>query len=311
MNRNILGFCVGIFICASLPLCAQTNVSGKAPKQGKDVLVSSGTSKNDYRIEVEKDGEGRPLKIKFKSPEGKVIKTSAYSTRQERLHIIVSPDAKYLMQTEETAGSTAVDTGVTAKIININATGQKVWEKNFPVDNSLDQDDEGAMPYFLKISEDGEKIVFFRTHEGSSAECCADLIVFDKYGNQISSASNIPSSMDGSPSDYEISHDGKILGAVVYVKGEKKTEKHLFFMDIPSGNMKTFKAEGEIADKEWGAGFTLSTFVDPKLPPPGKVFIGVGETYIGKHDVLRRWHGYLKIDEIPNDLSTLLNKTGK
>ena len=71
------------------------------------------------------------------------------------------------------------------------------------------------------------------------------------------------------------------------------------------------KAGKKNGGKKWGARFVLSKFIDPKFPSSGEVYIGIGETSIGKHKRLRSWGGFLKFSEIPEDLSILLEKGKK
>ncbi len=168
-------------------IASDTTPSGK--EAGKSVDISIGTLKKEYRIEMEKDSKEQELGIiKFKSPAGMVIKSLPYSTWKERRHIIISPSNNYLLQIEDRAEPEMINTKGSAdnkyiaKISRINATGEKAWEKEFKVDYSLDEETEGPMPYYLKISNDGRKIIFIKWIQKPDQRTWSEITVFDETG---------------------------------------------------------------------------------------------------------------------------------
>ena len=306
MKVRKISICLGLLFIFGIGNFAMAEA--KEGNKGQNNEVKKSTITKHMRIKFV-EGKG----FQFISKEKKVTKTLPYKTWKEKRHITISPNGKYLIKKDDVSKQIKSDgknikIEKMARISYVNAFGKTMWKKEFKVKAFLD-DLTDLMPYFIRISENGERILFVRTDKADydSSGFNIDLFVLDKYGTQISSAANIPFPQEG-PSDFEISRDGSIVAAILCIpdKNWDGCRRHLFFLDVETGKTKIVKAEGKNDRKEWGARFVLSKFINPKLPPSSEVYIGIGETYIGKHKRLRGWGGFLKFSEIPEDLSILL-----
>ncbi len=249
--------------------------------------------------------------FQFISNEKKVTKTLPYKTWKEKRHITISPNSKYLIKKDDVTKQIKSDGKniKIAKISYVNASGKTMWKKEFNVKAFLD-DLTDLMPYSIRISENGERILFVRTDKAyyDSSGFNVDLFVLDKYGTQISSAANIPFPQEG-PTDFEISRDGSIVAAILCIpdKNWDGCRRHLFFLDVETGKAKIVKAEGE----GWSAGFDVTRRIGIKTSSQGRVYTEIGETKNRGQKNWRSWGDFLRIDEIPKDLSTLFKRSKK
>lgn len=92
-----------------------------------------------------------------------------------------------------------------------------------------------------------------------------NLVVLDETGKEVSKAAY--SQMF---SGIEISPDGKMVGAEVYLQDGDTSLKHLFFLDVDTERTKTVRAEGA----DWMGGFVLSSG-GPLIP--GKILLWTEE----------------------------------
>ncbi|RKZ25431.1 hypothetical protein DRQ20_05185 [bacterium] len=105
--------------------------------------------------------------------------------------------------------------------------------------------------------------------------------------------------MEGTPFDFEISPDGKIVGAVVYpIKDGKSLGKYLFFLDVETGRTKLVKAEGKKGERKWSASFDLRE--NKKIGLNG-----------GWWDIKIAQSVETTFDELPSDLSVLFEQGEK
>lgn len=221
MNRHVFCFCIGAILCANTHLRAQQ--------------VYAGAPKKDYRIEVEKDKEGRMHKIYFKSPEGKVLKTLPakgwpYKTTQ------IPKNNKYVLHTpEEYMGSASEEKVAEQGYLNYtmslyDAKGDLKWGKKFKTYPRYEGIEGVEEPWDNGISDDGERVYVNYCDEKSSYT----LTVFDVAGKEIASVKH-NLLLQG----IEISPDGKLVGGETIKDGSK----HLFFFDAETGKTKLVKAE--------------------------------------------------------------------
>jgi len=288
--------------CFLLGMAIKAEVEGVKGEVIEDSATVEVNAEKGYKIQVSGEGaQGDEKEINFISPDGNMIKSIPYATWEDRARITISPDNHYLIE------SSVLSSGLKGKnprieISFVNAKAEKKWSKSFEIEYMLSQTDEDdQMPYFFKVSRDGSTIAFIRSRNTYEKDWWSDIVVFDTLGNKITSVSHVPPQMEGSSSDFEISPDGKIIGAIVFPQSEDRAKRgrHFFFLDVESGRTKVVKAEG----KGWAVDFALPYEMGTPL---GKIYIGWG---IYEDPENKKWlkggYKYLTFNEIPSDISNL------
>jgi hypothetical protein len=309
MRKILIVLMIGCFLLGWATKEEVEGVKEEAEKEvAKDTVADTLTQmqdkdENGYRIEVAEEklrGGENEEELRFISPEGNVVKAIPYVNWQDRARITVSPDSRYLIQSA-VLSSGSEEKNPEVEISFVDAKGEDRWSKSFEVEYMLSQTHEGdQMPYFFRVSKDGSAIAFIRSHDTYKKDWWSDIIVFDTLGNEIASVSHVPPQMEGSPSDFEISPDGKIIGAVVFPQSENESNigRHFFFLDVETGETKLVKAEGE----GWEVWFSLLTQFETEE--------GV-KSLPSKHVKIwwkikgKRGKTIISFDEIPLDISTL------
>lgn len=254
-------------------------------KAGKGVNTSTGTTKKDYRIEVEKDNEDHEVLVKFISPEGKTIKTispdKAITAKSGKSLIhqsgySESPDFSYAEYDREL----------------MNAKGEVKWHKSWKNYPEYGVDPEaGWSGWFEGIADNGERsYITYRSTEGAY-----NLVVLGENGEELARTS-YPEIISG----IEISPDGTIVGANVQVLSAGRRWKHLLFLEVSTGKTKLLRAE----DKNWGGGFILSSG-EPLIP--GKIII---EFWERNNPKIYPWI-YVEFDNLPDEIVKLVQIYGE
>ena len=276
MNRNTLWFCVAISLCSGMPLCAQQSTSEKVADKAK----------KDYRIEVEKDQNDVPQKIRFVSSDRKTIKTLSAD------RAMVSKNGRSLIWQDSTKTEPGSDYEEYERSF-MDASGKVRWKKkwkNHPRYGVNPED--GFSGWFEGIADNGERsFVTYRDTDDMYY-----LVVLNEAGKEIAKATNRELLFD-----IEISPDGKLVGAKTEIVLDERAAMHLFFLDVDTGRTKLLKAEGE----GWSAGFVLTS--SPTPPINGKVRLYWSSDRVG---INGRKRGYKDIafSGIPGNLSDLFYK---
>lgn len=313
-------------------------VTNFAMAQNNEVKKSTETKKNYIEI-VNWKKYGHKDEIKFISSSGNVVKTFKASEK------IKKQKDNWLLETEEIQ-DIKKDKGLviinkTKKIENYDSVARReMCKKQKGYSEICAGGRNSAYPgeYWDKeveiLNKKGEIIVKkqFRTYPGN------DLMTtkywenfFSKDGNHFliyykdekgrgnievyktSGEKRAHGIFERNITNIQLSPDGSIAGGEGLICKKKNSGciKHLFFLDVETGKTKIVKAEGKNDSKKWGAGFSMTRIIKSKTSSLGEVYIGIGETYIGKHNRLRSWGGFLKFKEIPDDLSSLFNRGKK
>lgn len=262
MNRNIIWFCATISLCSVVALCAQE--SNKTGKSRSEIATFQKESTKARLGNEEPKIEIKGREIHFSKSVMGTQKTLSYGDWREQRKIIISPNAKGLIKETETVGQlTGKGTPPapghnTVNLSYFNVLGEVVWNKEYPVDKSLDDTSEGEpMPYFTKISKNGSAILFVRTHGFPSPDWYADLMVFSTTGALLASVAHIPALLEGSPSDFELAPDGLLISAIIPMATGNGLEQHMFFLDIETGRTKIVKIQSNERNNEWGVSSDL------------------------------------------------------
>lgn len=269
MNRNIVFFCITVSVAFVSNVNANQNQttrisntdtetaqpqSGIAPFPTEKML-----GKEDPKIEI----KGR--EIHFSKGVMGTQKTLSYGDWREQRKIVISPNAKSLIKETETThqltdkeARLAAPGRNTVNLSYFNVFGEKVWDKEYPVEKSLEDTSEGEpMPYFTKISKNGDAILFVRTHNFPSPDWYADLMVFGTTGTLLASVTRIPALLEGSPSDFELAPDGLLVSAIIPMETKNGLEQHMLFLDVETGQTKIVRIQSNEQDNEWGVSSDL------------------------------------------------------
>ena len=290
MNTNIFCFSIGMVVGTSLVVSAQTDSPVKTPEQDKPVRISSGPVKKDYRIEVKKDTEGRPLRIRFLSPENRVIKDFSPEG------VKVSDNQSYLVykSTSHVIKDMSFSGGYVEKErILYNPEGEKKWTKiyrSYPVAF----DEELGDPSFGDegISGNGERIYFnFRDEQGKYC-----VVVYDTEGKE-----RAKGCAENGLNDIQISPDGKLMAASTVRDGIA----YIFFLDVDDGKVKFVKAQN---DAGHGGAYPHAVVKtkNGNIPLPGYITIYWDYKSGGVSGMET-----LRYIDLPEDISTLFPEKGK
>lgn len=222
-----------LLLFTNMPLMAEAGVEVRKsdPKQTrKDVDISSSTAGKAYRIEVEKDGVGVPLKVNFISPDGKTIKTMFPDKT------IIAQSGKSLIHQSGYRESPDFDYEEYDREL-MNAKGEVKWRKSWKNYPEYGVDPEaGWSGWFEGIADNGERsYITYRSTDG-----VYNLVVLGKNGEELARIS-YPEMISG----LEISPDGKIVGANVEVLLAGRRWKHFLFLDVDTGKTKIVRAENQ------------------------------------------------------------------
>lgn len=221
--------------------------------------------------------------------------------------IIISPTFGYLIKCEDQPNVWKKDeigtwrkiSEARLRISYINARGEVKWSKDMEISYGMNESDEDEpIPYFVRISKDGSKIVLVRNYKYSyEFGYQSDIIVYDTLGNEVISV--LKTYGIESRNQVKISPDGKLIGAEVW----HPEGRHLLFIDVETGRIKIVKAEGE----NWKAWYSLSTQI---WTPQGytnlpsrhiKIWWKVNNNMNSKGTII-------SFDELPEDLSVLFKQ---
>jgi len=248
-----------------------------------------------YRIEVseEKLRGGKEGKIRFVSPEGDVLKnirldysmsitgdlwhiesTNLEAISEDKSKVIISEKTRNSMYNPEELtdypGYEGEIWNYTIKLMN--SMGEVKFIKQF---KTYPGNDPTASYWKTLFSKQGNTILFFyrdSTH-------VFHIEVYDMKGNKLAETS-----FENYLRNLQIAPDGKIVGAETEKKVGKAWLRHLFFLDVETGETKLVKAEGK--------GWRVSGF-----PQGGK------KIELTLHEYPKSY--ILSFDELPKDLSTL------
>jgi hypothetical protein len=291
------------------------NVEGEADKDTVADTVSQTTIQNKvekgYRIEVAEEklrgGENKE-EIRFVSPEGKVVKnirldysvskvgelwhiesTNLEAISEDKSKVIISEfSSKTRYNPEELFDYPGYEGEIwNHKVKLMNGRGEESFTKQF---KTYPGNDPTASYFKTLFSKEGNAVLFFYR----DSEHVFHVGVYDTEGNKLAEVSN-----ENYLRDLQISPDGKIVGAETEKRVGKAWLRHLFFLDVETGETKVVKAEG----KGWKARYSL--------PPEGGTPLGKIQIGWGIYENLnnKKWikggREYLTFDQLPNDLSNL------
>ena len=266
--------------------------------------------KNGYRIEVVgeklRGGEDKD-EIRFVSPEGNVVKSVQLKSAANKIgdlwHIEstnleeVSADkskviiSEFSSKTRYNPEELTDYPGYEGEIWNfsvslMNSKGDIKFAKQF---KTFPGKDPTASYWKTLFSKQGNSVLFFYR----DSEHFFNVEVYDEEGNKLAEASN-----ENYLRNLQIAPDGKIVGAETEQKVGKAWIRHLFFLNVETGETKIVKAEGE----GWEGWFSLLTRIPTKE----------GYEDLPSKHVKIRWRANEKrggaitsFDQLPNDLSTL------
>ncbi len=258
-NRKI-SFLLVLSFCFLLGMATKAEVENL--ERDKEAVTDSTTTVSDkgYRIEVGKvklRGEERK-EIRFISPDGNVVKTLEKYWYKENVsktkgkwiteinHVAGVAEKKNAVLLWECKYSTNYDPrgkegpyGLKKdyKVKVLNSRGEESLFESFTAypTGAL------AIPFWSTgISRDGSTIyVYYR-----DSSDVFHVEIYDTMGKKLASAT-YPHEFKA---DMQISPDGKIFGAETFKKGEGK---HLFFLNVETGETKLVKAEGDKDGGKW------------------------------------------------------------
>jgi len=267
-------------------------------------------SQEGYQIEIEADTlEKKPVvrlsepkELKFISPGGKVLRV--VKTKPVRLispryegylfyaesPFKVSGNKKYALGIENVA---LEGNWIKMERVLWNAQGKKKWTK---VWRTYPPEAEGDPNWDEGISYNGSTV--YVSYKDSLRNYW--LVVYDTLGKELVKVSNKYGFWD-----IGISLDGQLIGAYTILSLEDdNTLPDLFFLNVKTGKSKLVKGGGILNRKQWSAHFSFSATIDSERCL-SKVYIGCGV------ENGPNWYGFLSIDEIPDDLSTLFSDGGE
>ena len=277
--------------------CFYAQNMGKKPEEG-------------YRIEIVVDTlEKKPVprlselkEIRFISPEEKVLKSvktnpiKLVSPRYEGYLFYaespfkVSGNKKYALGIENVA---LEGNWIKMERVLWNAQGKKKWTR---VWKTYLPEAEGDPNWDEGISYNGSTV--YVSYKDSLRNYW--LVVYDTLGKELVKVSNKYGFWD-----IGISLDGQLIGAYTILSLEDdNTLPDLFFLNVKTGESKFVKGGGILNGKQWSAHFSFSATIDSERCL-SKVYIGCGV------ENGPNWYGFLSIDEIPDDLTTLFLNGGE
>jgi hypothetical protein len=281
-----------------------------------------GKKQEGYRIEVVVDTVQREpyvkteQEIRFISPDGKIVKrmekywgklnitqkgSGRWITEQRYVESITENAVLLWTRVYETPYNPEHVEGPVGRrhlytVELLNKRGEIILSKEFIVYPP------GAMaiPYWKTgISRDGSTIfVYYR-----DSLDIFHIEIYDTTGRKLAGA-EYPHEFNY---DMQISPDGKIFGATTF---REKGERVLFFLDVETGRTKIVRAEGEYNKKNW---WRAGADLDHYSLKSGEIRIGVFllDKPRGISKTLKKVHVNLTFDEIPDDLSILLQQGGE
>lgn len=258
-----------------------------------------------YRIEETsgKDSKGRESRvIRFISPAGRTVKTLTrpYGSG-DRYNYYISPTTGFLIRTEDIAGKEYYGKA-DVRLSLIDAKARTAWKKTFDVDY-VHKGEDDPTPFYIVISEDGSRIAFARVrgYHAHLDSACSEIIVFNRNGNEAARVQKIPQILDGF--HVSIAPDGKLVAAEL--QGGK-----LFFLDVETAKYKICTRSGIKNGKKWRASYDFTVQIGNRKAINKTVWIStrVIRDLQNPNEIIPNWGGFISFDEIPEDISTFLNK---
>jgi len=277
---NVKKYFFGVLVCFFSMVCSFA--SDDAPN------VSTGAYAKSHHIEIEKNKDGVPIKVKFVSPDGKRIKSLLFND------VIIAGSGKSLIY--QASYSTHRDMGYDEyerELFNAEAKIQwrKRW-KSFPGYESGYDEEQGMISgWFEGISYNGERS--YVTYLSSAG--IYNLVVISETGKELARAESTELLYD-----IAISPDGRIVASKLPLGSGNHEYQRILFLDVDSGKTKVVKVEGE----NWEGEFNVSSR-DPLLF--GKILLSYQEKV--KPNSYKRF--YVKFDDLPEDIRALVQNKGK